>query len=652
MNQLNQRPKLFALLVAIDNYQPPVTPLHGCVNDLNKFYSYLQKEKDVFDVSIKKIINREATKEAVVNAFKQHLFQAGKGDSVMFYYSGHGTREEADPVFWKLDPDKKLETLVCYDSVVKENHGSRINLLADKELRFLIKKLSTSNPHIITIFDCCHSGSNTRNGNFSSGGKKVLERRVINHSRMSQAFPQRKWDDFIFSSAFTYQNAQDGGLNELFQEGEHIQLAACQNDESAYEVNGEGVFTKNLLEILQRCKGNISYHRLQSTIKNYLRHQFSQTPKIYSVGKSEKIFSCFLNKECRESPLTGVVSHNKSLGWTLDMGSMQGIVFGAELNLTEEDSGDRYSAKVESVHITYSIIEFSSKNQASPDEKSVFVTEIRDLMTYGLQIYINAKTGISFQDRIRETKSLTIVNEITAADYCITKKHESLILSRPQNPDTPIVPPLKMDKSENELPDLMLNYLSHLAQFNFVKNMNNTNSFLLRPDSVLLEILTEDNSTSSIPVNTDELILNYKKSGSEWSGSVRIKLRNKSNRKLYCALCYLSCNFGIITNVLPTGVEGLEPGAEVWAMDGALIKFVLEPEITKFEYKESISYLKLLISTEDFTQQLNTLTLEELPSPLSKTGMQRGLSIPKETEIIHDWTSRLITLRMPNPEIS
>lgn len=650
MNQLKQRPKLFALLVAIDDYQPPVTPLHGCVNDLNKFYSYLQKEEEAFEVSVMKLINQEATKEAVVNAFKQHLFQAGKGDSVLFYYSGHGTQEEADPVFWKSDPDKKLEALVCYDSVIKENHGARIHLLADKELRFLIKELSTTNPHIITVFDCCHSGSNTRNGIFSSGDKKVLERRVINHSRLSHAFPQRNWKDFIFSQQIPYQDLHEGKSEELFGEGEHIQLAACQNDESAYEVNGEGVFTKNLLDILQRCKGNISYHRLQSTIKNYLRHQFSQTPKIYSVGKDEGLFSCFLNKEFKESPLTGVVSYNKESGWILDMGSMQGIVSGAELSLTEDHSGDLYLAKVEKVHVTYSVIAFISKKEAPLDKNAIFSTQIRDFLTYALQIYVNTTTGASLKPRILETKGLSIVNEVTAADYCITEKQGFLMLSRPENPNTPIVPPISLDKAENEFEDLVLNYLSHLAQFNFVKNMSNADAFLLQPDAISLEILKGEDSANFTAVNTDELVLNYKKSGSQWSGSIRIKLRNKSDRKLYCAICYLSFNFGVVTKVLPTGVEGLDPGAEVWAMDGAPIRLVLEPEITKFDYKESISYLKLLISTEDFTQQLNTLTLEELPSPLSAVRVQRGLRIPKETEIIHDWTSRLITLRMPNPE--
>ena len=32
---------LYALLAGIDDYEPPVRPLHGCINDLHEFESLL-----------------------------------------------------------------------------------------------------------------------------------------------------------------------------------------------------------------------------------------------------------------------------------------------------------------------------------------------------------------------------------------------------------------------------------------------------------------------------------------------------------------------------------------------------------------------------------------------------------------------------------
>ena len=171
---------------------------------------------------------------------------------------------------------------------------------------------------------------------------------------------------------------------------------------------------------------------------------------------------------------------------------------------------------------------------------------------------------------------------------------------------------------------------------------------MLRPDTVSIQIFIED---TPVAINNDEVVLNYQKIGDEWGGAIRVKIKNTSPKKLYAALCYLSFNYGVFTRILPTGVVGLEPGAEAWALDGAPIDFKLEQEITTLGYSESTSYLKLLISTEDFTQQLFTLTLDDLPGPLQEDITSRGLTIPKESEVVHDWTSRLITIRMPNPEL-
>jgi hypothetical protein len=77
--------------------------------------------------------------------------------------------EKKEDSLWRFEPDNKLEGIVCYDSITEEESGT---LLADKELRYLIHQIATKNeqgeakagsPHIVTIFDCCHSGENTRN---------------------------------------------------------------------------------------------------------------------------------------------------------------------------------------------------------------------------------------------------------------------------------------------------------------------------------------------------------------------------------------------------------------------------------------------------------------------------------------------------------
>ena len=151
---------IYALLIAIDDYPPPVPKLRGCVNDIEAFASYLServaKDKGVA-LKLRTLKNGEATRQAVVDAFSDHLGKAKKGDVALFYYSGHGSQEQAPEEFWKLEPDHLDETLVLFDS---RSPGSWD--LADKEIAKLIGDVAAKGPHVAVILDCCHSGSGTR----------------------------------------------------------------------------------------------------------------------------------------------------------------------------------------------------------------------------------------------------------------------------------------------------------------------------------------------------------------------------------------------------------------------------------------------------------------------------------------------------------
>ena len=162
----SNKPKLYALLVGINDYNENILlagkkvkfpELYGCVSDANKVRKYLKTES-YFETSIKLLEDHNATKAEIVRQFDDHLGKAGKDDTVLFYFSGHGTQEFADKSIFKSETDNRLESIACYFSKSDDDF-----LLADKELRWLIYKLSQKESHIVTIFDCCHSGDNTRN---------------------------------------------------------------------------------------------------------------------------------------------------------------------------------------------------------------------------------------------------------------------------------------------------------------------------------------------------------------------------------------------------------------------------------------------------------------------------------------------------------
>ncbi len=106
---------------------------------------------------MQKLTNQQATRVNIIDGFQTNLSQATAEDVVLFVYSCHGSKEKAHADFSHLEPNGLNETLVCYDSRLPGQWA-----LADKELNALIAKVGQRCPHIIAIFDCCHSGSGLR----------------------------------------------------------------------------------------------------------------------------------------------------------------------------------------------------------------------------------------------------------------------------------------------------------------------------------------------------------------------------------------------------------------------------------------------------------------------------------------------------------
>ncbi len=207
-------PNLYALLVGIDDYAGH--PLSGCVNDINAVEEYLNDklDKKKYQSKIEKLLNKDATRQTIIDKFESHLCQARQNDVVLFYYCGHGSREEAAEEFYEWEPDKMFETIVCYDSRQTLGDGTEVRDLADKEMRYLISKVAKNQPHILVVYDCCHSGSGTR-GEPEEGSR----------SFPIDVRPSRKYEDFLFAK--DKEIKQNYLKQGKFPEGKHVFMAAC-----------------------------------------------------------------------------------------------------------------------------------------------------------------------------------------------------------------------------------------------------------------------------------------------------------------------------------------------------------------------------------------------------------------------------------------
>jgi hypothetical protein len=238
--------QLFALLIGIDNYSTPVPTLQGCVNDILAIENLLPKKYSAFDIQIEKYLNEQATRINIINGFRKHLSKAKTGDTVLFYYSGHGSRENSPKEFWAESPDRKNETLVCFDSRLEGGFD-----LADKELAVLINEIAVNNPHIVICLDCCHSGSGTRD---------TIE--LMSARQVEKVGNERKLEDYL-DGYYQKQYQENGKITVPLSN--HVLLSACQFNEKAYETtNKHGLFTTSLLETLSNEKKGGSTYALSN----------------------------------------------------------------------------------------------------------------------------------------------------------------------------------------------------------------------------------------------------------------------------------------------------------------------------------------------------------------------------------------------------
>ena len=244
-----------ALLVGIDQYPDPAHGLDGCRNDVAAFTELLTLRVAPGRLRLRTLLDEEATRENVITAFRTHLGNPAGADTILFYYAGHGSRERSPEAFWTIEPDRLDETLVLWDSRLPGGWD-----LADKELAALIRPLSKTGAHVVVILDSCHSGSGTRT--FASG-MKVRRFPVDARDRPLESFlPEVQ--------ALVSARMSESGW-DLGDDGRHVLLAACCDDQEAAEYRSggaiHGAFSWFLLEAIRQSPGTPTYRDIAARVR-------------------------------------------------------------------------------------------------------------------------------------------------------------------------------------------------------------------------------------------------------------------------------------------------------------------------------------------------------------------------------------------------
>ncbi|MBO0932406.1 DUF5995 family protein [Fibrella aquatilis] len=672
-------PKLYALLVGVGAYTR-VRPLRGPVADVQAMTSYLQKQTD-FDLKLLALTDQQATKTAVIAGFQNHLAQAGPADTVLFYFSGHGAQEAADTTVWADEADGQLESLVCYD-------GGTVNpwefLLADKELRYLLSLVCATGAHVVVMADCCHAGDNTRAVDLlalTQPDQDIRERRLVDPA------PQRPYEGFIFHDIIPASQIQAQGLAVAMPPGNHIQLAACESEELAEEFNGEGIFTKNLLAVLNAAHGQVSYRDLHSRVRQYMRFGYEQRPRVYVPdGQDDTVLMRgFLNASIDANNLTVSAAFNAQKGWLLDVGAIHGMAShpaDAPVLLYDAAKKTTYPVSTGQVGADYTVLNIPADVVANLNPALVYRATVAGLIYQPIRVHLVnhggpaadqtdllqrliSRPGTGQQTGQPETVFIPEDDEIRA-DYTLHVRNGLLYITHPGTPDPnnenrPLIRPVRAD--DPQAFDILADYLHHLSQWQYLKNLNNPAvskpvlTLELTPENAAPRVLT-DSHTAPIPVT-------FSNQTGRWATTLAVKLTNPTNQPVYCTALYLSRDFMAYPGFLPINCR-LEPGqtvtlglADKKAPTGRQTTFrlSLEEVIRQYNWPYATEHIKLLVTTDPLSETtLGFLNLAALPSPpvltdtLRPTNARGGFSlVAAEAEPLPDWSTQTLTMHLVNP---
>jgi len=255
-----------AVVVGINDYAPIGAggpDLNGCVNDARDMANTLVI-CGFPPANIRILTNQNAKRANILTYLNWLLSNCKAGDSLVFYYSGHGTRVA------NIGADLEIDGL---DEAIVPHDYATAGVLRDDDFSAIFKSKLAKGVNLEVFFDCCHSGTSTREFNF--GGDQFMETPRFIEPMLEDEFY------FNFSKELEQKksSAKKVGMTPIkalvpVAGMNHTLWAACKDNQVAMEGNIGGVtrgyFTYHICKILRATAGNITRRLLDAHTTNAL----------------------------------------------------------------------------------------------------------------------------------------------------------------------------------------------------------------------------------------------------------------------------------------------------------------------------------------------------------------------------------------------
>lgn len=315
----------WALMVGINDYPelPAQCQLRGCKSDIDEMHDLFISKFGFQKDHIKTLLNREATRDAMVQWFRTWLIEKPKpGDMVLFYYSGHGSQVEDQ----NGDEEDGLdETLVPAD--ISRTHPER--MIIDDEIGEWIKQIEAKGIHnIVFVLDCCHSGTATK-------GLDDLFKKPEQQCRSKYVQPKLILGHDVHPKAMPAAATK----NDADTPDDVVLISGCRDSETSNDAPVEGggyhgALTYTLAGALQKAAAGITYQQLMEQVRREVSNRFpTQTPQLSGPGTRQ----AFQDIQVTPTPPFVMVTQATGGRAQLDAGTSAGVTVGSTYRVYPAD---------------------------------------------------------------------------------------------------------------------------------------------------------------------------------------------------------------------------------------------------------------------------------------------------------------------------
>jgi hypothetical protein len=601
-------PKVHALLVGINQYKLPHLNLNGCVNDVNLAERILRDRITPEELVIEKLCNEQATRAGIIDAFRRHLSGLDAGDIALFWYSGHGSTGKLPEEIWYAESSGTCQTMVCHDS----RAGAAD--LYDKELGILAHEVVSTGTQLVTIMDACHSRSGMRDT--AAGLSPRLAPAADTAPGPHEMLPE------LVSAAADHDYPIPGR-----QLPGHIALAACDEWELANErLFGDGwhgIFSEALGHALARLGADATYRQVYNYARCRVEGRLSrQVPMLEALGDLADVE--FLGGTLRPRAARVTMRHLRG-DWEVDAGAVHGIVAGARFGVYRAEP--LREVRVVEVHAQRGVVEPVGW---MPDIDAQYEMVLTDTPLPAVAVSIDADADIAA--RLTDTVHISGPHGGASPHIRIVPPDTpiaglSLRVRQADDGDTihvtsldakPLSPPVRADDSGIEQ---TVRDLEHIARWLQVLNLESASPAL--EEAIRIDVIPAPRDGSRPvrgyePPPASELSFAYTRDGGTWvPPSVFIRLRNTTDRKLFCVLLDLTDRHRMHANLFPG--EYIEQRWTAEAGNGGPITLTLPPGRPVEPGASVTDWLVLLVAEEPFSSAPFSLPrLREIPKEVSR----------------------------------